>query len=197
MLFQPGKAEVLVDWLAAHREIKVVVITIAVRSLFALGPFSSLSLEELPKNPNYQVAFDGLDLTIKHLMAADKKVIMTVDNPTLLEPRICVQRKSVIPGFNNLFDKNRKRGCSLSLDKHLDYTGQYRRLIDHLKKENPDLIVYDPTRLFCDMQKKECSFMKDGKLMYSYSDHMSTYAASLLARELLPIVDHIAQGKGI
>lgn len=190
--FQKGGAEVLIDWLEADDKIKVIVITIAARSLFALGKFSSFTLEELPKSPNYQIAYDGLNLSIKKMIAANKSVIITIDNPTLTEPRHCVQRKSVIPCFSHLFAISQNPGCQISFDKHISLQERYRRLIDSLKVENPQLIVYDPTPLLCNVGENECSFMKDGELLYSYSDHISTFAASLIAKELIPIVDNLA-----
>lgn len=191
-LFQQGAAEALIDWLAANADIKVIVITVSIRNLFALSPIAALTLEELPKSPNYRIAYDGLNLTIKRMIAANKKVVITIDNPTLMEPRHCVQRKSEIPCFSHLFAMSQNPGCRISFDKHTNFTEQYFLLINNLKVENPQLVIYNPTHILCNIGENECSHMKDGKLLYSYADHISTYAASLIAKELVPIVDNLA-----
>lgn len=190
-LFQKGGAEALIDWLGKMDKIEVVVLTLSVRNLFALSDRAMHSMEELPESPNYRIAYDGLNKGIKRIMALNKKVVLTIDNPTLPDPRVCVQRKSAIPHFSSLFGKTQNPACTIGLAQNARLLEQYRRLMENLKAENPSLVVYDPTPLLCDMDKKECSYQKDGQLLYSYSNHVSSFAASLMARELIPLVDNL------
>ncbi|HSB98161.1 MAG TPA: acyltransferase family protein [Spongiibacteraceae bacterium] len=191
-LFKPGGAEALIDWLAERDEIKVVVVTLATRRLFVMDAWSAFGLDQLPKNLNYEIAYSGLNMAVRKMLAANKKVVVTIDNPTLLEARVCVQRKTTVPYFNAVFSKNRTSGCAISLENHLLWREQYLRLVNNLKSSNPALVIYDPTHLLCDMQAGECSFQKDGKFLYSYYDHISTFAASMIAEELVPLVDKLA-----
>lgn len=190
-LFQKGGAEVLIDRLARMDEIEVVVITLSVRNLFALSDFAMLSMGELPESPNYRIVYDGLNKGIKRIMALNKKVVLTIDNPTLLDPRVCVPRKSVIPYFNSLFGKTENPACTIDFAQNNRLLEQYQRLIENLKVENPSLVVYDPTPLLCDMDKKECSYQKDGHLLYSYGNHISSFAATLMAKELILLINNI------
>lgn len=190
-LFQKGGAEALIDWLGGMGEIEVVVITLSVRNLFGLSDWAMLSMEELPKSPNYRIAYDGLNKGIQRILALNKKVVITIDNPTLPDPRFCVQRKSVIPYFSRLFGKTQNPACTIDLAQNNRLLEQYQRLIENLKAENPSLVVYDPTPLLCDMDKKECSYRKDGHLLYSYSNHVSSFAASLMAKELILLINNM------
>jgi hypothetical protein len=58
-----------------------------------------------------------------------------------------------------------------------------------LARNNPDLIVFDPTSYLCDTTDGICSIAKDGKFLYSYSDHVSDYGSSLVASHMLPLLD--------
>lgn len=190
-LFQRGGAEALIDWLGKMDKIEVVVITLSVRNLFALSNWSMLSMGELPESPNYRIAYDGLNKGIKRIMALNKKMVLTIDNPTLPDPRVCVPRKTVIPYFSRLFGKTQDPACTIGFAQNDQMLEQYQRLVENLKAANPSLVVYDPTHLLCNMDKKECSYQKDGQLMYSYGNHISTHAASLIAKELIPLVDNM------
>jgi peptidoglycan/LPS O-acetylase OafA/YrhL len=191
-LFKPGAAEAIIDWLIARKDIETIVVSLAARRLFALNTWAVFGLDELPKSQNYAVAYSGVNLAIKRMVAGGKKVIFIVDNPTLLEARVCVQRNTDIPYFGVVFDSDRRPGCVISLEYHKVVREQYLRLVENLKRENPQLVVYDPTNLLCDVAKGECSFEKEGKFLYSYYDHISTFAASLIAAELIPLVDSVS-----
>ena len=182
------------DAITHNDNVKVVVLTVATRALFMLK--TDFTIEDLPKNPNLEVAFGGLDKTVATLVAAGKKVVITVDNPTLIDPRFCVSRITAIEEVNLIAGLNKQRsGCSIGYDRQLELSQQYRTLLTRLSQKYPDqLRVFDPLDLLCDMKIRQCSFSIEGKVLYSYRDHISDYAAAMIAKKLVPFVEHFAAG---
>jgi hypothetical protein len=43
--------------------------------------------------------------------------------------------------------------------------------------------------VLCEINADKCSISKHGKFLYSYGDHVSDYGGSLMAAELLPLID--------
>ena len=109
-----------------------------------------------------------------------------LDNPTLPHPEDCLYRKTSISFVNSILIKeNSNPKCVLSLDKHLSLSSKYRELLEEVKATYPDDVeIFDTTKYLCDMEKRECTHMKDGRFLYSYSDHISDYAAGLIGRDL-------------
>ena len=56
-------------------------------------------------------------------------------------------------------------------------TKSYRDIIQSVSRQLPNLIVVDPTDVFCDEQT--CAVIRNGVSYYSYSDHMSDTSAAL------------------
>jgi peptidoglycan/LPS O-acetylase OafA/YrhL len=190
-LFEKFKAgsQFAIALVTKDSHIKVVVLTMAVRQLFQLPPGSDATLESLPSSGNYEVAFSGLDATVTNLIEAGKRVVITVDNPAMADPHDCLDRTTAVPLFDVLFHKQRNPLCQISYKKHIGLTEQYRRLLFSLKEKHPDIILYDPLPLICDIKHDVCSISSHGKFLYSIGDHISDYASDLIARDLVPLID--------
>lgn len=186
------RAHLGVDSLVKNDDIKVVVITTATRILFHL--YGAFTIEDLPSSPNQEIAFAGLDGMIGALVAGGKKVVITVDNPTLADPRFCISRVTAIPAANWLAGLDKQRaGCSIGLDRHLELSRQYRTVLDRLARKYPNhLRVFDTIGLLCESERRLCSSSSGGKFLYSYDDHISNYAATIIGKELVPFVEHFA-----
>lgn len=172
-----------VNYLISQKNIKAVVITSATRVLFGLN--SDTTLKDLPNSKNYDIVFKGVYEFIEPLVKAGKEVIIVVDNPTLLDPKDCLQRQPSLLLLNKLFPKQNPEGCNISVSKHLEYSEQYRKLLKELESAfNGRVKIFDTLPYMCDIEKDICSPIKGGRLMYSYSDHISDYAAGLIGYDL-------------
>jgi hypothetical protein len=78
--------------------------------------------------------------------------------------------------------------CTLRYRDHLAGTQPYRQLIAALQQRHPKLTVYDPTPLLCDTAHDVCRITDAGRFLYSYGDHISDYANSRIAKDMLKAV---------
>ena len=155
----------------------------ATRSLFDLK--TDYSIEGLPASPLYKEARDGLLAAIERLVRAGKQVVMVVDNPTLPYPKDCIERRTSSELLNNILLKEENTKCSLSLEHHLELSSQYRQLLTEVAANDPEHItVFDTIEYLCDTRIGVCKSHKNGRLLYSYTDHISDYAAGLIGRDL-------------
>lgn len=170
--------------LDANPEVRTVVIVTAIRSLFQFKN-SLTSLEDLPNSGSFKLAREGLGRVVDRLVAGGKKVVLVIDNPTLLDPHDCVQRTTALRAVNSLLSKELPAGCNISVAHHLELIKPYRDLLESIEAAYPGRVnIFDPTELLCDMAEGACLPTRGGRLMYSYSDHISDYAAGLIGREL-------------
>lgn len=138
-------------------------------------------------------ALDGLDNAVTALKHAGKRTVLVLDNPRLRDPRECMDRKPlqrpivrVALGVNHVSAAGR---CAITYSSHLSSIAPYRTMVEKLKKRHPDLVVFDPAPVLCDIRRNACSMVLDGNYLYSYGDHMSDYASGLVASRLLPLLD--------
>lgn len=163
--------------------IETVGLVTAVRSLFRLA--NDYSIEDLPKNPNYAAALEGLTKATDLLVKAGKKVVIVVDNPTFPDPRDCVGRRTTSALLNTLLVKQVSWRCRLQVSRHLELSKPYLDLLEQVRRTNPGKItIFDTLKYFCDLEKGLCLPYRNGRLLYSYSHHMSDYAAGLIGSDL-------------
>lgn len=180
--FSPN-SEYAIQSLAKNKDIEVVLFASASRNLFGLD--EKKFLDDMESSPNFDIAFDAVQSAINPLKAAGKKVAILEDNPTLAFPEDCLQRKSTISAINYFFPKKLNKRCVLSIEQHQQRTEQYRNLLAKLEKNNPGTVqIFYTTPILCDEEKGLCEISKNGRLLYSYSDHISDYAAGLIGRPL-------------
>lgn len=174
---------IALDNITNKPEIRVVVLVMATRSLFQLD--NDYSIDDLPASQNYDTVFQGLSNVVKRLVAAGKKTVLLVDNPTFRDPTQCLKRTTNIDILNDFFKLDEKQECTLEVSKHLKLTEKYRYLLDQVKGINPEMIsIFDPIPQLCDSQTGICYLHKNGRLLYEYTDHISDYGAGLVGREL-------------
>lgn len=179
---------------AGNSEIKVVVITSAVRSLFHTGYIESV--EALDGVKNFDVALRGFDTVIGELIRSGKKVVVTTDNPTLKDPRFCIPRTTRLRFLDEWMGlKSTFTPSSIRYEEHMALMTPYRELLDKLQAKYPnDLRIFDTLPELCDMKNGLCSSAMDGHLLYSYTDHISDYAAVRVAKKLVLFAENFAQG---
>lgn len=144
--------------------------------------------------PGPSAALDGLDHAVTALQQAGRRVALVLDNPRLNDPRQCMDRRPLAwpvvtrtLGVTNLSAADR---CAISYRTHVARTATYSALIHQLKLRHPELIVYDPAPVLCDVGHDTCPMTMNGKYLYSYGDHISDYANGRVASELIPLLNH-------
>ncbi|MBN3757653.1 acyltransferase [Paraburkholderia sp. Tr-20389] len=172
--------------ITSNHDIKLVVLATAARVL--VGPEYALAGTHQSIG---SAAIDGLNNSIETLRKAGKEVVLVMDNPTLPDPRGCMDRKLMgYPFMQTLLSVKQSSSfaskCAITYGEHLAATTGYRAIVAKLHVMHPDMLIYDPAPVLCDMQKGMCSVTQNGKFLYSYGDHISDTANTLIADQLLP-----------
>jgi peptidoglycan/LPS O-acetylase OafA/YrhL len=163
------------------KTISDVIIVAATRNLFKLD--SDSDINDLQKTRLENVVFEGFKAYINPILRSGKRITIVRDNPTLLDPLVCLKVKTPFRLMNYAFTGVKENpGCSIKLSEFLKKDKIYTDLllkIAAIDKENIKLV--DLTSLYCESEKDLCSQIKFGHRIYSYTDHISEYFADLAA----------------
>ena len=173
--------------------IKVVIFAVALRSLFNADSETGFITDDISAAAAaWRVEFNE---NIRRIENSDKRVIFIIDNPTLPDPRNCISGGVTSSLFLNQFIRRKPspRCNAIRYTDHLAGTSAYRQFVADLVRDNPNLVVYDPTPILCDIPNNICTISRNGKFFYSYTDHISDYANTLIADELLPVIERLAR----
>jgi hypothetical protein len=182
-----------VDAIANTPTIKVVVITAATRALYQLGRDDTIEDLPLATKDIEAEAESGINKVTDQLISAGKKIVLTIDNPTLRDPRRCIVRSVDLSALKLRTQLQDGPGCMIALDKHRQLSMRYRQLLERVKERHPYSIrIFDPTPLLCDQSTNTCGHTLHGQLLYSYTDHISAQASKLMAMKLAPLVASMA-----
>jgi hypothetical protein len=170
--------------------IKVVVLTVALRGIFTLNEDTGFIAADAVPSPEKIATYSR---AIQQLEQAGKRVVFVIDNPTFPDPTSCISGGATSNSFLNGFLRRKENPrCTIRYSDHLAGTRAYRQFVVELKRLHPDLTIYDPTPLLCDIPNNACTITQDGKFLYSYGDHISDYANSMIARDMLPAIHKLA-----
>lgn len=173
------------------QSIKVVVLTVALRSIFSLDGDTGF-IAANTASPSGKIA--AYHQAIQQLEQAGKHVVFVIDNPTFPDPTSCISGDATSSPFLNRFLRRKENPrCAISYSDHLAGTQAYRKFIGELQLLHPNLAVYDPTPLLCDIPRNQCTITHEGKFLYSYGDHISDYTNSMIARDMLPALRELAR----
>ena len=187
---QQLKNRLALETIVHNPSVKVVVWTMALRDIFPVNTETGFIAENVVMPPEKIAAFS---LTIEQLEQAGKRVVFVIDNPTFPDPTSCISGGLTSSALLNQFLRRKENPyCTLRYTDHLAGTRLYRQFIAELKSRHPRLAVYDPTPLLCDISHNVCAITHEGKFLYSYGDHISDYANSMIARDMLPVVRGLA-----
>ena len=178
--------------IAHDEQIRVVVLATATRSLFVFAEGDSIA--PLAESQEYPVAYEGLDRAVGYLVDAGKKVVLLLDNPTFRDPVLCASRTTSVGWVNALLHlRAGQSSCQMSIDKQLALSARYRQLLDAVAARHPGAAkVFDTLQVLCDQSTGTCSGMAGDHHLYSYSDHISLFAAQEVAATLIPFVEQYA-----
>jgi hypothetical protein len=124
---------------------------------------------------------DGMLRSVEALLRANKEVIILFDSPFLpYEPAQCAKRP-FMSGLNT-------EKCSFERTRFdsLKPFARYRSIVAEVQKIHPDLRTYDLADLFCDAT--HCVIQKDGRLLFSDNDHLTTEGSLYVAPHLIEAI---------
>jgi peptidoglycan/LPS O-acetylase OafA/YrhL len=171
--------------------IKVVALVVALRDIFPVDNESGFIKGDIATTVAKRIA--DYSQTIQKLEQVGKRVVFVIDNPTLPDPRSCISGgMTSSPMLNQFLRRKQNPHCTIRYTDHLAGTNAYRKFVAELGRLNPGLIIYDPTPLLCNISQNICTITREGKFLYSYSDHISDYANSIIARDMFPLIQELA-----
>ena len=170
--------------------IRVVVVAEALRGIFPTDHESGFIADNTAPSPEKIAAYSN---AIQQLEQSGKRVVFVIDNPTFPDPTSCISGGATSSAFLNQF--LRRKGnprCRISYTEQLAGMKPYLEFVKELKRLHPGLTIYDPTPLLCDIPNNVCTILQEGKFLYSYGDHISDYANSMIARDMLPVIRRLS-----
>lgn len=183
--FQPA-ARTAIMAVAENPAIETVALVTAIRAVFQLSDgvksgnvatYDYRYIEQLARVEHYQRTLDGLAQAIRILVDAGKQVLLVEDNPVLPNPEDCVERITALPWVNRMFDSGNP-SCFVPLRAWQSETILYQQLLRDLLDMFPGTLRVVATQdLLCDVDTGVCGPQHEGRLLYSYTDHISDYAA--------------------
>jgi hypothetical protein len=183
------RSKLALEALIGNKKIEVVMIGVALRSLFKVQEV--YTQDSMANSPHYQSSLMGLDGTITILESAGKKVVFLVDHPGFPDPKSCISGGMTSSDFlNQFFFRKVNPRCSVTYEQYQKNAKRYYEFVKDLSRLHPQMYVYDPAHLVCDVANNRCEISKNGKFLYSYGDHLSDYANSMIAKDLLPKITH-------
>ncbi|MCA3238995.1 MAG: acyltransferase [Curvibacter sp.] len=183
---QRRKNALAFDSLEVSGDVQVVILVTAMRTVFPPDPVSGFIRPDAPLPASRLQSYSD---AITRLQRSGKQVVLVIDNPTFPDPTSCVSGGLTgQPWFDQVLRRKEDPRCRLKLSDHLAGTRPYLDFISELQRRHPALVVYDPTPLLCDLARDVCPMTQGGKFLYSYGDHLSDHASSMIARDLLPRV---------
>ena len=165
--------------------VEVVVFANALRGMFALDPQTGFIRTEV-SDADIERHVDTYSRAFARFARAGKRSVFVVDNPSLPDPNSCISGALTdLPLLQDVLVRRANPYCTVRYTDHLQGTRAYQEFVQRLKIRNPDVLVFDPTPLLCDIPVNVCTITEGRNFLYSYGDHISDYASSKIARQLL------------
>ncbi len=169
----------------AHASLRDIFLVNALRGMFRVNAETGL-IDGALGEPALLDMLSRYTQVIAHWSAMGRRVIFVKDNPTFPDPNDCINGgMTSSPWLNQVFFRQGNSRCRLPYSTHLAGTDAYQHFVARLQQANPKLIVLDPTPWLCDIPANLCTVTQEGRFLYSYDDHISDYANSRIARNLL------------
>ena len=128
------------------------------------------------------ILMNGVRRTLDKLSKADKKVLILFDTPSLpYDPKKCIPRPFRLSSKsenNCLFPRQ-------VFDSQPEYLW-YKSIVNLVLKDYPQTITYDLSNPLCDSES--CYLAKNGKLLYSDSNHLNFEGSSYIAPHILNVL---------
>ena len=172
--------------LQRNPHVQTVVLAASARAFFHLR--NDWSIEDLPESIYYPQAHDGLSGYVRELLAAGKRVVLVVDNPTLPDPKRCIAdaRITVAGPLADFFSIGKPDArCTITVARQNELAGQYLKLLREVVRLDPARVsIFDTMPHLCDMEAGTCGAYEGDELLYSFSDHVSDHASTKIGKAL-------------
>ena len=123
----------------------------------------SFNKKKVSNQDAFQIGHSSL---ISQLISLGKKVIFVVDIPQMTSNRKeCFQKVLLGPSID----------CRISRKNHDSSRASYMDQVKKLKLNFPDVVIYDPTTLFCDTNY--CEIADGNKSFYFDNHHLSVFGS--------------------
>ncbi len=180
--------ELALNQLEHDRAVRTVALVSSYRHLFPTDHVNGF-IQKNYSNADIEQAVDAQNEVVQRLQQANKKVVFVIDNPTLPDPSSCIEGEMTsLPVLNRLLYRAANPSCKMTYTDHLAGTAAYQQFVKLLAKRNPQLLIFDPVPLLCDVPANQCTYHEAQYFLYSYGDHISDYANSKIAKQLLPLI---------
>lgn len=173
------------DFALSNEEIRVVIMS------FANGPlltdpnyhYTITNILEPTAKDLQQIFTNALASTLNQLLAKNKRVIFVLPNPDLsYDIKCCLNEyRPVRLSYND------DKVCAEPVSAYLDRGGrEYREWVASVLINFPQVKVFDAAKPLCDEDK--CWGMKDGKVLYRDSAHLSIDGSEYVSLELVSMI---------
>jgi hypothetical protein len=164
---------------------QVVVISNALRGLTPLEEDTGRILSP-PTDQQIDDWIDQFEQETRALRHAGRDLVYVMDNPTLPDPNDCISGETTqLPILKSLLYRSANPHCIQHYSDHLKWTSAYHEFGRRLQQRLPEILVYDPVPLLCDAKTDLCPMAIHGQFLYSYGDHISDVANSIIAKDML------------
>jgi peptidoglycan/LPS O-acetylase OafA/YrhL len=178
------------DLITADPQIRLVLIANSLRSIFPIDPKTGF----ITSLGSSAASLSNFDQLVTQLENAGKVVLFAIDNPTFPDPTSCISGGLTDSELlNTIFYRKANPYCSIRYQDHLNGTKQYRDWVEQLKQLHPRMGVIDLANYLCDTAQNRCSTVENNAFLYSYSDHISDYAAKKIGADITPLADKSSQ----
>ncbi len=180
--------ELALNQLEHDRAVQTVVLVSSYRHLFPTDHVNGF-IQKIYTTVDIEQAVDEQNEIIRRLQQVNKKVVFVIDNPTLPDPSSCIEGEMTsLPVLNRLLYRAANPNCKMTYTDHLAGTAAYQQFVKLLANRNPQLLIFDPVPILCDVPANQCTYHEAKYFLYSYGDHLSDYANSKIAKQLLPLI---------
>ncbi len=184
----PNLLELALRQLERDPSIQTIVLVSSYRHLFPTDHINGF-IKKNYSDADIEQAVEAQSEVLQRLQQANKKVAFVIDNPTLPDPSSCIEGEMTsLPVLNRLLYRAANPNCQMTYTNHLVGTAAYQQFIKQLARRNPAVIIFNPAPLLCDIPANKCTYHEAKHFLYSYGDHISDYANSKIAKQLLPLL---------
>ena len=167
-------------------QIKVVVLANALRGIFPIDPKTGM----ITGVGNSEIQLENFDGLISSLEQAGKSVMFAIDNPTFPDPTSCISGGLTSSNFlNQIFYRKANPYCTIRYEDQLAGTKAYRDWVRQLAAKHPRMQLIDLPAHLCNTAENRCQTTENGAFLYSYSDHISDYAAKKIGALITTMAD--------
>ncbi|HKU71936.1 MAG TPA: acyltransferase family protein [Burkholderiales bacterium] len=153
--------EAIARSIAAAPDLKLVVLVLAIRTMGRVHEHNAEA---------------GLHAAVEKIVAAGKKAVILIGNPAIIQAdryfnSFCFDRPVEI-------GPDAKAFCSISRADYDKSAGHFREVARAIQERFPQVTIVEPSDALCD--RTECKVLREGKALYSYTDHLSDFGSRLV-----------------